>query len=210
MTKSRRTKTPAPRPANHREEIVRAAMKCFAKNGIANTRMNEIAAEAGVKPPHFKYYFRDFDQLFEAVVQEVLLDMKRVALELPDQHKDNPLKALESYMNSTMNWVQNRPQYFSIWIYYYHTATVSEASAKTNFERRKVARERISLLLYKALEKNQFKLGAGSTVSELAMTLHSMLEGFCVVIGTESPQPFAHFKTLMARATDAILGRKHD
>jgi AcrR family transcriptional regulator len=67
---------PEPRPARARrkearpQEIVRAALHLFAQRGFAATRLDDVAAEAGISKGTLYLYFENKESLFRAVVQE--------------------------------------------------------------------------------------------------------------------------------------------
>ncbi|HXW74034.1 MAG TPA: helix-turn-helix domain-containing protein [Steroidobacteraceae bacterium] len=56
-----------------RESLLDAAVELFAENGVAGTPIAAIAARAGVTPAMVHYYFRNRDQLLDAVAGERLL-----------------------------------------------------------------------------------------------------------------------------------------
>ncbi len=49
-----------------RQEILLAAMKVFARKGVANTKMSDIASEAGIGKGTIYEYFRNKNEIFEA------------------------------------------------------------------------------------------------------------------------------------------------
>jgi TetR/AcrR family transcriptional regulator, regulator of autoinduction and epiphytic fitness len=55
-----------------REQIKRAALKVFARRGIAGTKMSMIAAEAGISQGLSYRYFSSKDELFTELVQEAM------------------------------------------------------------------------------------------------------------------------------------------
>ena len=54
------------------EKILNAAFSVFLKTGKAGARMQEIADEAGVNKSLLHYYFRSKDNLYRAVVKQVI------------------------------------------------------------------------------------------------------------------------------------------
>ncbi len=54
-----------------------AAKKVFLKKGLAGTRLQEIADEAGIGRTALHYYFRSKEKLFEVVWKEVFADMRQ-------------------------------------------------------------------------------------------------------------------------------------
>lgn len=61
--------------AGQRDRLVDAAVTLFAGQGVAATSTKAIAAAAGVTPALVHYYFRDREQLLEAVFEERLLPL---------------------------------------------------------------------------------------------------------------------------------------
>ncbi len=55
-----------------REAILRAALKVFARNGLAGTRSGDIAAEAGVSQGLLYHYFPSKEALFTEIVEAAL------------------------------------------------------------------------------------------------------------------------------------------
>jgi len=55
------------------EEITAAALELFVERGYANTRLEDVAARAGVSKGTVYLYFANKEDLFKAVVREVLV-----------------------------------------------------------------------------------------------------------------------------------------
>lgn len=70
------------RPRSKREQIVQAAIKVFLENGYAGTSMNRVAAEAGVIKATIYSHFKDKEELFAAIIEEVTF--KRMAADTPE------------------------------------------------------------------------------------------------------------------------------
>src|ERR1051325_5552060 len=54
-------------------EILEAALACFTERGFANTRLDDVARRAGVTKGTLYLYFRNKEELFEAVVRQSLV-----------------------------------------------------------------------------------------------------------------------------------------
>lgn len=74
-------------------DIVRAALDVFSEKGFAGARMEEIASRAGVSKGAPYLYFPTKEDLFAAVVREVVEPNIEPMLELARQH-DGPLEPL--------------------------------------------------------------------------------------------------------------------
>jgi TetR/AcrR family transcriptional regulator, transcriptional repressor of bet genes len=65
-----------------REQIVRATIRCLARDGYAGLTMKRVAVEAGVSQGILHYYFRDKSAMLAAAAVRVTADLdRRVAAE---------------------------------------------------------------------------------------------------------------------------------
>lgn len=69
------------------QEILAAALACFAERGFAATRLDDVAQRAGITKGTLYLYFPNKDELFEAVVRQALvpnLERGEALLDEPD------------------------------------------------------------------------------------------------------------------------------
>lgn len=59
-----------------RQEIVEAAKSLFARNGYSPTSMDEIAKKVGIAKPSLYYFFKSKEEIFAAIVEEVVVEIK--------------------------------------------------------------------------------------------------------------------------------------
>src|SRR6185437_8958824 len=83
------------RPEERTSEILAAALECFAKGGFAGTRMDDVAAAAGVTKGTLYLYFPNKQALFEAVVRGAMLPVLEMAQEHIEQSQENASALLE-------------------------------------------------------------------------------------------------------------------
>ncbi|HEY1503458.1 MAG TPA: TetR/AcrR family transcriptional regulator [Stellaceae bacterium] len=76
------------RPEERTPEILAAALECFAKGGFSGTRMDDVAAVAGVTKGTLYLYFPNKEALFEAVVRSAVLPVLEMAQEHVAQSPD--------------------------------------------------------------------------------------------------------------------------
>lgn len=58
------------KPVERRAEIVEAARELFAANGFVKTTVNDIAQHIGIAKGLFYYYFKNKDEVMEAVIDD--------------------------------------------------------------------------------------------------------------------------------------------
>ncbi len=82
-SKSKKAAAPArPRSRQTRDDIVAAAARIFAEEGLAGARTDAIAAAAGVNKALLYYYFKSKEKLYEAALEDVFSDFNRQAMEV--------------------------------------------------------------------------------------------------------------------------------
>jgi len=63
---------------NRKEQIIKAAIKRFARFGVAKTTMNEIAEDSAISKGNIYYYFTDKNALIAEVINELLNEFDKV------------------------------------------------------------------------------------------------------------------------------------
>ncbi len=79
-------------------EIVAAALESFAANGFANTRLEDVAARAGVSKGTVYLYFSGKEELFKAVIRETLLPNLAFAEEQLTHAEGTAVELLEQFL----------------------------------------------------------------------------------------------------------------
>lgn len=92
------------------EQILEAAEFIFAAKGFAATRMADIADEVGIRRASLVYYFKDKQELYDAVLKRVfggLFERARQAFQQP-----GPLAArVEETVKTWVDYVAERPSF---------------------------------------------------------------------------------------------------
>lgn len=103
------------RPVSKRHEIVRAAVKVFLENGYAATSMNRVADEAGVIKATIYSHFKDKEQLFTAIFQEVVLNKVEVDFEKLEPHVVTlPIDQFIETLYTRFKVLENDPEYATL------------------------------------------------------------------------------------------------
>ena len=97
----RKRGTPAreQRRAVRSQELTDAALALFVEKGFAATRLDEIAALAGVSKGTLYLYFDSKEALFLAVIREGIVPLLDEGRKLIDAHADDPLTLLREYIH---------------------------------------------------------------------------------------------------------------
>ncbi|MEV3963340.1 TetR/AcrR family transcriptional regulator [Nocardia sp. NPDC050193] len=74
-----------------RQEIIRAARRCFARAGFAGTSMSDVFAESGLSAGAVYGYFTSKDELVSVIIDEILDEVGRTLAPALDDHPLEPL-----------------------------------------------------------------------------------------------------------------------
>ncbi len=108
------------RPTSHsglyaREKLLEATTELFAVQGVAATTFAMIAARAGLTPAMLHYYFRDRDQLLDAVVSERLAPLIRSVWD-PVDETEAPAQILSGVVERMLAGIEKMPWVPSTWM----------------------------------------------------------------------------------------------
>ena len=91
----------------NKQRIIKAAEKIFAKNGFRGSTTADIASEAGLPKANIHYYFRTKEELYRAVLDEIVDLWVSSFREI--KHEDDPASTLSDYIRAKMELSQHRP-----------------------------------------------------------------------------------------------------
>jgi AcrR family transcriptional regulator len=80
------------------QELLAAALDLFVERGYAATRLDDVAAQAGVSKGTLYLYFMNKEELFKAVVRENVLPVLGEAEETIDRYEDSSAKLLQEIL----------------------------------------------------------------------------------------------------------------
>lgn len=101
------------------KKIIKAAREIFIEKGLQGARMQEIADRAGINKALLHYYFRSKDKMFDAVFQDIALEIIPVFSEKL-KSEDNIMELMKTFIgfyNSVFLQNPHLPQFFfhEIW-----------------------------------------------------------------------------------------------
>ncbi len=99
--------------AEKREKILKAAVRIFAEKGFYNTRIAEIARDAGVADGTIYLYFKNKDDILITVFEESVADILASFREKL-QGLDNPVDKLKAFIRLHLNIVKSDPDLASV------------------------------------------------------------------------------------------------
>jgi len=106
----------AARGPEQRGRLLEAALALFARQGIVDTTLGEIAREAGFTPAMMHYYFKTRDQLLDVLIDERFAPL-RAGLGVPFQeHADDPVAAITTLTQRLVQVASENPWFPSLWV----------------------------------------------------------------------------------------------
>jgi AcrR family transcriptional regulator len=111
---------PPGRPTSHsglyaRENLIEAATELFAKQGVAATTFAMIAERAALTPAMLHYYFKDRDQLLDAVVVERLAPLI-TGVWGPVKESEAPAEIVRGVVERMLAGIEKMPWVPSTWM----------------------------------------------------------------------------------------------
>ena len=89
------------------QELVAAALSLFVEKGFAATRLDEVAARAGVSKGTLYLYFDSKEALFLAVIREGIVPVIQEGRKLLAEHVDDPVRMLREYLFGWWSMIGN-------------------------------------------------------------------------------------------------------
>jgi len=109
-----RVAEPASTPRKRRkearpQELVAAALSLFVEKGFAATRLDEVAARAGVSKGTLYLYYDSKEALFLAVIREGILPVVGEGRRMLEAHVDDPVGGLRAYIRGWWSMIGDTP-----------------------------------------------------------------------------------------------------
>ena len=101
----------ADRPgADRRTEILEAAIRVLARDGIAQASTRKLAAEAGINQATLLYYVGSKDELLLAVLQEMMRQTREIAIAAATEHVLPLREAIANSVRAFWRHVEATPE----------------------------------------------------------------------------------------------------
>ena len=168
-----------------RELILETALKLFSKNGVAHTRLLEIAKTAKVDPSLISYYFPTLDSLYVEVVRKIIESYTSVSVEMTQREPRSALKMIEVYVKSYFTWAKTHHGMFVLFLHFYHLASFKPEFAAINEVTRDTGRARIEAMIYRGIAEGDIVRMDAATVRERASQIQALIIGGVITPFTE-------------------------
>ncbi|MDG2526176.1 TetR/AcrR family transcriptional regulator [Stenotrophomonas sp. HITSZ_GD] len=96
--------------------LLEAALDCFVRQGVAATRLRDIAQQAGVTPALVNYYFGDKEQLLQTLVAQRLLPAVVGLGERLAAAGDDVEATVQAFVAGIFDIVERHPWWPQLWV----------------------------------------------------------------------------------------------
>ncbi|WP_096723147.1 TetR/AcrR family transcriptional regulator [Paraburkholderia acidicola] len=108
--------TGSARGPEQRARLIDVALELFARRGILDTTLGEIAREAGFTPAMVHYYFKTREQLIDVLIDERFVPL-RVEIGSPfEAHPDDPVAGITQLARRLVDVSSRYPWFPALWI----------------------------------------------------------------------------------------------
>jgi AcrR family transcriptional regulator len=99
-----------------REQIVRATVRCLAREGYTRLTMKKVAREAGVSQGILHYYFADKRAMLAATLEAVTRDLDRRVAAAQTRTGRDPRARLRALVRACLDVAVRRPEYWVVFV----------------------------------------------------------------------------------------------
>jgi hypothetical protein len=117
----------------------------------------------------------------------------------------SPIEAIYQMVDSYFGWAEKNRSLYSIWLYFYYLSSFRDEFRGLNDSIRETGRERISALIYRAIEEKRLSLGRGTQVADLALAVQTALTGGFVMAYTEDSSRVRKISVALKRTLKSLL-----
>jgi AcrR family transcriptional regulator len=104
------------RGPEQRARLLDAALALFARQGIVDTTLGQVAREAGFTPAMMHYYFKTRDQLLDVLIDERFLPLRERLGGAFQANPDDPVAAITLLAQRLVEVAGDYPWFPSLWI----------------------------------------------------------------------------------------------
>jgi AcrR family transcriptional regulator len=187
--------------AVRREQIVRATVRCLAREGYTRLTMKKVAREAGVSQGILHYYFADKRAILAATLGTVTRDLDRRVAAAQSRTGRDPAARLRALVRACLETAARRPELWVVFLEFWgemmHDRRLRELNADVYVRTRRV----IARLIAEGIRAGRFR---AVDPARAAAVVLGVVDGVSLQL-TFDPEAFGVAEA--ARFCDDALGR---
>jgi TetR/AcrR family transcriptional regulator, transcriptional repressor of bet genes len=189
-----------------REQIVRATIRCLAREGYAGLTMKKVSREAGVSQGILHYYFADKRAILVAALEAVMADLDRRVAAAQARSGRDPRARLRALIRASLDAVREAREVWVVFVEFWgemmHDARLREINADLYVRMRRL----IGALVAQGIRARRFRR-VDST--QAAAVILGLVDGLSLQM-TFDPKAFSlpAAARLCEEALERYLGRE--
>jgi AcrR family transcriptional regulator len=184
-----------------REQIVRATVRCLARDGYTRLTMKRVAREARVSQGILHYYFADKRAMLAATLEVVARDLDRRVAAAQSRTGRDPRARLRALVRACLEVAVRRPEYWVVFVEFWGEMLHDRRLRDLNTEVYARTRRLIGRLIAEGVRAGRFRTVAPARAAAVVLGL---VDGLSLQL-TFDPEAFSVAEAV--RFCDDALGR---
>jgi AcrR family transcriptional regulator len=184
-----------------RAQIVRATIRCLARDGYTRLTMKRVAREAGVSQGILHYYFADKRAMLAATLEVVARDLDRRVAAAQSRTGRDPRAWLRALVRACLEVAVRRPEYWVVFVEFWGEMLHDRRLRDLNTEIYARTRRLIGRLIAEGVRAGRFRAVEPARAAAVVLGL---VDGLSLQL-TFDPEAFS--LTEATRFCDDALGR---
>jgi len=184
-----------------REQIVRATVRCLAREGYTRLTMKKVAREAGVSQGILHYYFADKRAMLAATLEAVTRDLDRRVAAAQSRTGRDARARLRALVRACLEVAVSRPEFWVVFVEFWGEMLHDRRLRDLNTEVYSRTRRLIGRLIAEGVRAGRFRPVDPRRASAVVLGL---IDGLSLQL-TFDPEAFGVAEA--ARFCDDALGR---
>ena len=140
-----------------REQIVRATVRCLAREGYTRLTMKKVAREAGVSQGILHYYFADKRAMLTATLTAVSRDLDRRVAAAQSRTTRDPAARLRALVRACLEVAVRRPEFWVVFLEFWGEMVHDRRLRAVNAEVYARTRRLIARLIGEGVRAGRFR-----------------------------------------------------
>jgi AcrR family transcriptional regulator len=184
-----------------REQIVRATVRCLARDGYTRLTMKKVAREAGVSQGILHYYFADKRAILTATLDAVSRDLDRRVAAAQSRTGRDPAARLRALVRACLEVAVGRPEFWVVFVEFWGEMMYDRRLREVNADVYDRTRRLIARLIAEGIRAGRFR---PVNPARAAAVVLGLVDGVSLQL-TFDPKAFDVAEA--ARFCDDALGR---
>jgi AcrR family transcriptional regulator len=164
------------RTQERRQQIMEAALTCFARKGYHKTTMDDIVAESGLSKGTLYWYFENKDDLFVSLVTSFFLEMRQ-DIDVVLKQQTSASDKLRMVTNEFVGYFEEVEEFLNVFFEFWMQSTLNEQLNQLFSSFLVQYREKIAGIIAEGIAAGEFK---EVDAKQLAWTVMAAYDGLWI------------------------------